>query len=611
MADLGTSDAVGYAGLGGVMLEMNEAPVSNLRLGRYVLQHMLGEGGNGQVWLAWQDNELGEPLPFVVKFPRSKYAADVKHRERTLQEARYISRLKGHPNILGIIDFGVFVGMPYIVMEHIDGVELEALLDHARQRRRPLQLGAAYHVLASAAEALHHAHQGATIEGKPVKIVHCDVKPPNFMVSRDGQIKLADFGISKSLTTPRAESLFQGTPRYMSPEHVRGQVHPSMDIYSLGVVGWEMLENRKFREGAEQSGHLLAIMDDDIPPMTNPDVPAMLRTLIQACMKPQPAQRPTAREFVVTLRRCPGYSRDPEDLVQEVISTSGSDRRSSGRTKHDMVAAPVRAATSAALSEALGVSLDGAMLMSTVRGGTMEAPIVPPVARGPDTGDETIERPPCVALSDVAIEPAVIDLDEEDEPNTDLRYARRETVTGPQTDHETDAPHVPRPHARRHETEDPTAARPGLQRETVTGPQLQIQGPGTDPMGDAVLMIRRFAVTLAPGTVPDPDAPTFRHRPDPKSAPFYQAVSGPLVGAPATVPTLAVRTMEASAPRPRTPAKPRRKPFPSRIHLVILACFALGVSLVVAMRLGWGEPTPRVSIPSTNAVAIERCEDDS
>lgn len=322
------------------------------RLGRYLLKRALGEGGYGQVFLAWQDNATDDPLPCVVKFPLGSLARDEPTHRRFLHEARLAMRLGSHPNIVHVIDVGVHQGMPFIAMEYVDGVDLDVLMGLMRRRGRGLSLPAVLDVLASAAAGLHHAHFGATIEGKPVGIVHRDVKPANLMISRDGVTKLTDFGIGVILDEPNTGNHMRGTPRYMSPEHVRREVGPAMDVYGLGVIGWELVENRVYRDAYEGAQHYQPTIDGCIPPMLNREVPEQLVAIIKACLDPNPRRRPTAVELLKALSQCPGYSRDPELVKAELASLIGS-RRSSGVSKQQLAETPELVATFAILAHPL------------------------------------------------------------------------------------------------------------------------------------------------------------------------------------------------------------------------------------------------------------------
>ena len=321
------------------------------RLGPYILKHPLGEGGNGQVFLAQKQNPSGRPLVFVAKLLLWRHVKDEPACRRFLTEARLAIELGAHPNIVHVVDVDTHQQMPFIVMEYIDGADLHLLTHHLRKRRRSLPTPAVYNIFASVAAGLHHAHTGATIGGKSVGIVHRDIKPANILISRDGCVKIADFGIGASIEEGTTGHHWRGTARYMSPEHLRCEVRPEMDIYSLGVVAWEMVENRRFREECQGTQHYGPIVEGRIPPMRNREAPKQLISIIESCLDPNPRQRPTAAELLKVLSRCPGYSRDP-DVLKTLVSSVMGTRRTSGATERHLAATPELVATFAVLERA-------------------------------------------------------------------------------------------------------------------------------------------------------------------------------------------------------------------------------------------------------------------
>ena len=321
-------------------------PPHQRRIGPYELRRLLGKGGFGQIYLVWKKNAAGVPNPFVLKFPHSNIVSDEAIVRRFLREARHGLRLKTHPNIVLVIDVGRYGKMPYIVMEYVDGIDLSHLLKEVRKRRRPLSMSSVLHILASIAAGLHHAHSGATIDGVPVRIVHRDVTPNNILVTRDGMIKIADFGLGVALRDGTSGDHIKGTYRYMSPEHLNAEVCPEMDIYSFGVVAWEVIEGRVFREGVENQAHFPRIMNGDIPPMQRGG--AMLADIVHACLDTNKRGRPSAAELCDLLARCEEYTRDPALLQQDIVDIIGN-RRSSGASGELLVASAELVATFAAL----------------------------------------------------------------------------------------------------------------------------------------------------------------------------------------------------------------------------------------------------------------------
>ena len=197
--------------------------------GRYLLSGLLGAGGMAEVFLA-HDRILGRDL--ALKVLKEHYAKDERFVGRFQREARSAAALN-HQNVVQIYDQGrAEDGRYYIAMEYVPGGSLEDLI----LRRGPLGPSEATRLASQVAEALHAAH----IRG----IVHRDVKPQNVLLDEAGHAKVADFGIAlaASRTSTLRTNLLFGTPSYMSPEQGMGErVGPESDLYSLGVVLYEML----------------------------------------------------------------------------------------------------------------------------------------------------------------------------------------------------------------------------------------------------------------------------------------------------------------------------------------------------------------------------------
>lgn len=199
------------------------------RLGRYEVGERLGSGGLGEVYLAHVEGARGFRKRVVIKQIRRELAARPEVASLLRAEAEVVQRL-AHGNIVQVLDFGVEDGQAYVVMEHVDGVSLAALLADAGARAQ-LDVAAALFVVEAVCAALAHAH------AQP-GLVHRDVTPANILVSRDGVVKLTDFGIA-SLIATTADA---GTPGYAAPEQRAGRaVDARADVYALGVVLGELV----------------------------------------------------------------------------------------------------------------------------------------------------------------------------------------------------------------------------------------------------------------------------------------------------------------------------------------------------------------------------------
>lgn len=250
------------------------------KLGRYEIREQLGVGGMGEVYLAY-DGELHRSIALKILPP--EIAQDAQRMHRFIQEARSASALN-HPNILTIYEIGKSDGLHFIATEFIDG---ENLREHFKNSR--LRLSDLLDIAAQIASALAKAHNSG--------IIHRDIKPENIMVTRDGYVKLLDFGLSKlteqAATDPEAPTQpfintepgkVMGTTRYMSPEQARGlEVDHRTDIWSLGVVLYEALTGHPPFEGKTNTDLIVSILEREPPPISrfNSEVPNQFERIIR------------------------------------------------------------------------------------------------------------------------------------------------------------------------------------------------------------------------------------------------------------------------------------------------------------------------------------------
>lgn len=260
-------------------------PPGARRLGQVALLAELGAGGMGKVF---KGHHLGLDKPVAVKVMGAQLAGDSLSKARFLREARTAAKLD-HSGIVRVLDVNEEAGVPYIVMEYIEGTDLAALL----KKHGALDGIATLRAIAQVADGLAHAHA----EG----IVHRDIKPHNIFASKDGRVKLGDFGLARAveqtteLTMPGAAI---GTAYYMSPEQAQGkEVDQRSDVYSLGVTAWHLLTGQTPYTGTTPVSIAVQHVNNDIPYEREKfgHLPDAAVYLLISMTARDPARRPTAR----------------------------------------------------------------------------------------------------------------------------------------------------------------------------------------------------------------------------------------------------------------------------------------------------------------------------
>jgi eukaryotic-like serine/threonine-protein kinase len=300
--------------------------ITSQNIGHFSIISLLGTGGMGEVWLA-EDSQLRRKV--ALKILPAEFTADVGRMRRFAQEARSASSLN-HPNIITVHEIGEAGKTHYIVTEYVEGETLRQRLTAAPGNR--LAPAAALDLAVQIAAALSAAHEAG--------IVHRDIKPENAMVRRDGIVKVLDFGLAKLTKTAAVEGspssmssrdsteagIIMGTPRYMSPEQARGEnVDARSDIFSLGVMLYEMTTGRPPFDGATISELIAAILRDSPPPFVAsvPDTDAELERIVDRALRKDRAERyQTARELLTDLNKL------KEKLLLEKFGVSPVARRS-------------------------------------------------------------------------------------------------------------------------------------------------------------------------------------------------------------------------------------------------------------------------------------------
>jgi serine/threonine protein kinase/Tfp pilus assembly protein PilF len=279
------------------------------RIGHYQIISLLGKGGMGEVYRA-EDTRLRREV--AIKILPAGIGQEAGRLRRFEQEARAASALN-HPNIITIHEVGVVEGVRYIVTEYVEGETLRQRL--TRIPRQMMRLTEAVEFAVQIAAALSAAHKAG--------ITHRDIKPENVMIRPDGLVKVLDFGLAKltvgSEATPEVHSqsetraglstesgMVMGTVSYMSPEQARGQkVDRRTDIFSLGVMLYEMLAGRRPFAGETMSDEIAALLTAEPPPLRQhrAEAPADLERIVSRCiLKDRMARYQSAEELIAELK---------------------------------------------------------------------------------------------------------------------------------------------------------------------------------------------------------------------------------------------------------------------------------------------------------------------
>jgi tetratricopeptide (TPR) repeat protein len=273
-------------------------------LGRYRILSRLGTGGMAEVFLAKSTGAEGIEKVLVVKRVLPTFARSSKFIAMFTAEAQVAVRLN-HPNIVQVYGFEQVKNQFLLAMEFVDGLDLGRLRSAARRAGRRLPPGLAAFVVMDAAKGLDYAHKRRDDDGEPLEIVHRDVSPQNVLISYEGTVKVADFGIAKARLVTEETGVIKGKFAYMSPEQARGErVDRRSDVYSLGILLAELLMDRAMYPGRQGLDVLeeVRVGRRTLPREVDPTVPEELEAIVAKATSLEAGDRyDTARIFASRL----------------------------------------------------------------------------------------------------------------------------------------------------------------------------------------------------------------------------------------------------------------------------------------------------------------------
>lgn len=297
------------------------------RIGQYEILRRLAYGGMAEVLLARLRGADQFSKHVVIKRVLPQHCANHEFVSMFRDEARITSQLH-HGNIAQVLEFGESGGSYWLALEYVDGPSLGATLSALGKRAEGLSIPEVAHITAEVARALDYAHRKRDEDGAPLLVVHRDVSPANVLLSREGEVKLADFGIAlaRARLNPTVQAgVVKGKLSYMAPELFEGgDADPRSDLFALGAVVYEMLTGRRAFGGSSEAEIVHGLLSGKLPPPStdNPDTPPELDEIVMRLLRKNPDERPgrglEVADAVAPLGRTEGF--DGPDRVAQTIA---------------------------------------------------------------------------------------------------------------------------------------------------------------------------------------------------------------------------------------------------------------------------------------------------
>ena len=323
--------------------DVRSGNIAGERFGKYLLVGEIAVGGMAELFLAVQQGMEGFIKVVVLKRVLPHFNDHAEFVRMFIDEARLVARLE-HPNIVRTYEAGEVSGHYFTAMEFLPGEDLCKVLNRLAISRQRMPIHIAVGIASQLCIGLHFVHQFTDIDGRPLNLVHRDINPANIIATYGGEVKIIDFGVAKSNANRRSVTgTIKGKVAYMPPEQVLGRsVDHRADIFSAGVVLWEMLTGRPLFLRDNEGATLYAIMDAPIPApsMIRPEVPPLLDQIVVRALSRSPADRYASAEDMgadldAVMASLPRYdARVLGGLVEQLFgSTRAEAKRSIAQTR--------------------------------------------------------------------------------------------------------------------------------------------------------------------------------------------------------------------------------------------------------------------------------------
>jgi serine/threonine-protein kinase len=269
---------------------------------KYRILRRLEAGGMAEVYVGEAEGVQGFKKQVAIKRVLPHLAKNESFIQMFLDEARLSAKLT-HANIVQVFDISAREDTYFLIMEFVDGANLKKIMESLHQRGQRMRLSDAAHICSEACRGLSYAHELADETGKALGIVHRDISPPNIMVTKRGEVKVADFGLAKAGTqvVSTDPGVVKGKFSYLSPEAAQGlTVDARADVFSLGIVLWEMLAGRRLFYGQTDYATVKLIQNANIPRLAplNREVDEEFEEIVLRALAREPERRfQTARAF--------------------------------------------------------------------------------------------------------------------------------------------------------------------------------------------------------------------------------------------------------------------------------------------------------------------------